>query len=205
MSWSGNSFQYAGRDNRRQAFSDKVYMLPYLDQAPIYNATNFDDFPWNPWETGSNLPQSARLPVFNCPSNGNTNANGPNGEFSYAINVGVINYSKDNTTIISGGNSRHNGLACYTNWAGESDAPFVSQPARTEPRTRSLTPSSVTVPCDTNSTGRKTMQMHHWSEPGGVNPHRNIRLALSEQRSDTVNDCGRHNARGASWASSFVG
>jgi len=204
MSWSGNAFQYGGRDDRRQAFSDKVYMLPYLDQAPIYNATNFDDFPWNPWNTGSNLPQSTRLPVFNCPSNGFTNGNGPNGEFSYSINVGVINYSKDDVNIISGGNSRHNGLACYTNWAGESD-PVVRMASVTDGTSNTVAYSEFGMaPCDTTDTGRKTKQMHTWSEPGGANPHRTVRQHCLNNVGH-VGDCGRHNGRGASWASSFIG
>jgi prepilin-type N-terminal cleavage/methylation domain-containing protein len=190
--------------DRRQAFSDKVYMLPYLDQAPMYNQTNWNDFPWNPWNTGSNLPQSARLPVFNCPSNAETNANGPNGEFSYAINIGVINYSTDNTNVISGTNGRHNGMACYTNWPGESDQ--VNRIAKFTDGTSNTAAYSEfgTVPCNPASTGRRTMQMHNWSEPGGANPHRLVRDHCLNNVGH-VGDCGRHNARGSSWASSFIG
>ncbi|MCA8996683.1 MAG: DUF1559 domain-containing protein, partial [Planctomycetaceae bacterium] len=203
MSWSSEG----NRDtlfDRRQAFSDKVYMLPYLDQAPIYNQTNFNDFPWNPWNTGSNLPQSSRLPVFNCPSNANVNANGPNGNFTYSINIGVVNYSKDNMNIISGGNSRHNGIACYTNWPGESD-PVVTLATVVDGSSNTVAYSEFgMVPCDTTDTGRRTMQMHNWSEPGGANPHRNVRDHCLNNVGH-VNDCGRHNARGSSWASSFIG
>lgn len=190
--------------DRRQAFSDKVYMLPYLDQSPLYNQTNWNDFPWNPWNTGSNLPQSARLPVFNCPSNANVNGNGAAGNFTYAINVGVINYSKDNTNIISGTNGRHNGIACYTNWPGESDNIIgINQIVDGTSNTVAYSEFGM-VPCDTTQTGRKTMQMHNWSEPGGANPHRNVRQHCLNNVAH-VGDCGRHNGRGASWASSFIG
>ncbi|RLS57849.1 MAG: DUF1559 domain-containing protein [Planctomycetota bacterium] len=190
--------------DRRQAFSDKVYMLPYLDQSPLYNQTNWNDFPWNPWNTGSNLPQSSRLPVFNCPSNAFTNGNGSNGEFSYAINVGVINYSKDDINVISGTNARHNGFACYTNWPGESDS--VVRMAHVSDGTSNTVAYSEfgSVPCDPSSTGRKSMQMHTWAEPGGANPHRLVRQHCLNNVGH-VGDCGRHNGRGSSWASSFIG
>ncbi len=202
MSWGRT--EPANNWDRRQAFSDKVYMLPYLDQAPMYNRTNFDDFPWNPWNTGSNLPQSARLPVFNCPSNANVNGNGSAGNFNYAINVGVVNYSPNNTNVVSGTNGRHNGFASYTNWPGESDPP-VNFAQVTDGLSNSVAYSEFgMVPCNPASTGRKTMQMHTWSEPGGVNAHRAVRDHCLNNVGH-INDCGRHDLRGSSWASSFIG
>ena len=202
MSWGRT--EPANNWDRRQAFSDKVYMLPYLDQAPMYNKTNFNDFPWNPWNTGSNLPQSARLPVFNCPSNANVNDNGSAGNFNYAINVGVVNFSTDNINVVSGTNGRHNGFASYTNWPGESD-PRVNFAQVTDGLSNSVAYSEFgMVPCNTASTGRKTMQLHTWSEPGGANPHRTVRDHCLANVGH-INDCGRHGLRGSSWASSFIG
>jgi hypothetical protein len=194
--------------DRRMAFSDKVYMLPYLDQAPIYNQTNFNDFPWNPWNTGSNLAQSSRLPVFNCPSNGYVNANGPNGNFTYAISVGVLNYAPDGTNVVSGRAQGgygwdHNGVACYTNWPGES-MQTVSVAAVSDGTSSTAAYSEFgMVPCNPAESKRQTMQMHNWVT-GERQPHQAIR----QQCLNTVGhvgDCGRHNGRGSSWASSFVG
>lgn len=52
------------------AFTDKVFLLPFLDRASEYNQTNFIDYPYNTtWFTGNNVAaQSGRIPVFNCPS-----------------------------------------------------------------------------------------------------------------------------------------
>ena len=202
MSWG--RINAADDWDRRQAFSDKVYMLPYLELGNLYQQTNFNDFPWNPWNTGSNLAQSGRLPVFNCPSNANVNANGPNGSFTYSINIGVINYSKDNTNVISGTNGRHNGLASYTNWPGESDPPVTfAQIADGTSNVAAYSEFGI-VPCDRTQTGKKTMQMHNWSEPGGANPHRTVRNHCLNNVGH-VDDCGRHDGRGSSWASSFIG
>ncbi len=190
--------------DRRQAFSDKVYMLPYLDQAPMYNQTNFNDFPWNPWNTGSNLPQSIRLPVFNCPSSpGSAGAAGPSGNFNYAISIGVVNYSTNDVNIISGRNGQHNGAACYTNWPGESDV-VVRFADFTDGLSNTMGYSEFgIVPCDPSSTGKKSMQMHNWTQTGN-NTHRLLRTNCLNSVPN-VNDCGRHNMRGSSWASSWVG
>ncbi len=201
MSWGRTPTN--GDWDRRQAFSDKVYMLPYLDQAPMFTNTNFNDFPWNPWNTGSNIDQSIRLPVFNCPSNGFINANGANGNFNYAINVGVLNYSR-NGTIISGQNVRnHNGIAHYTNWPGES-ANAVNIATITDGTSNTVAYSEFGMaPCDPTDTGNKTMQMHTWVQPAGAN-----HIVLRENclnNTAHVGDCGRHNLRGSSWASSFIG
>ena len=201
MSWG----RINGNQNwdRRQQFSDKVYMLPYIDQAPMYERTNWNDFPWSPWNTGSNIEQSARLPVFNCPSNGYINANGANGNFTYAINVGVLNYAP-NGTVVSGHHVRfHNGIAHYTNWPGESASP-VNISSVTDGTSNTVAYSEFgMVPCDTGQTGRKTMQMHHWVTAPGA-PHTTLRQECLNNVGH-VGDCGRHNGRGAAWAASFVG
>lgn len=205
MSWG----RINGNQNwdRRQSFSDKVFMLPYIDQAASYNLTNWNDFPWSPWNGGSNIQQSIRLPVFNCPSNGFVNANGANGNFTYAINVGVLNYSGTNpagTALVSGHHVRHhNGIAHYTNWPGES-ASAVNISSVTDGTSNTVAYSEFgMVPCDPNETGRTTMQLHTWVKAPGT-PHRNLRQVCLDS-TPHIGDCGRHNLRGSSWAASFVG
>jgi prepilin-type N-terminal cleavage/methylation domain-containing protein len=201
MSWGRT--EPANDWDRRQAFSDKVFMLPYLDQTPIYNATNFNDFPWNPWNTGSNLAQSGRLPVFNCPSNANVNGNGPRGNFTYAINIGVIDYSPNNVNIISGTYwlGKHNGLACYTNWPNESDPPVTVAQISDGTSVTAMYSEFGMVPCNTGETGKKTMQVHTWA---ASQPHRLMRQQCLNSVPH-IADCGRHDLRGSSWASSFTG
>ena len=202
MSWG--RIGDAGNWDRRQSFSDKVFMLPYIDQAPMYNRTNWNDFPWSPWNGGSNIDQSKRLPVFNCPSNAYLNANGANGNFNYAINVGVLNYSKNPSSgAVTSGNHvrRHNGIAHYTNWPGESADP-VNIAAIIDGTSNTAAYSEFgMVPCDPSETGRQTMQMHTWV--GGAT-HVDLRQNCLNSTAH-VGDCGRHNLRGSSWAASFVG
>ncbi|MBX3444875.1 MAG: DUF1559 domain-containing protein [Planctomyces sp.] len=199
MSWGRINF--ADDWGRRQSFSDKVFMLPYLDQGPMFNLTNWNDTPWNPWEPGSNVPQSRRLPVFNCPSNANVNPNGANGNFTYAINIGVLDFAPNNTNIVSGRTASHNGIGSYTNWPGESDAP-VTMASVTDGTSNTAAYSEFgMVPCNPAETGRKTMQLHNWASS---QPHRQLRQQCLNNVGH-VGDCGRHNLRGAGWAISFTG
>lgn len=74
------------------SFSEKVFLLPFLDRQGEYNMTNFQDLPYaGAWWTGTTnaAAQSIRLPVFNCPSQSYTPNGGPNGMFTYAVNIGV--------------------------------------------------------------------------------------------------------------------
>lgn len=47
----------------------RVGILPYLDQAPIYNKLNFNDSFWAA-ATGANVVlRGVKVPIYNCPSN----------------------------------------------------------------------------------------------------------------------------------------
>lgn len=187
--------------DRRQAFSDKVYLLPYLDQGPIYNQTDFNDFPWNVWNQNSNVAQSGRLPVFNCPSNANTAEAGPNGDFTYAINNGVMNYAPDDMNIVSGREGSHNGVAQYVGHRWVSNQPVgVSNMVDGSSNTAIYSEFGI-VPCNPSETGRQTMQVHTWVPNV---PHRQLREECLNNVGH-INNCGRHRLRGSSWAWSFVG
>lgn len=202
MSWG--RIGAGGNWDRRQSFSDKVYMLPYLDQAPMYNLTNWNDFPWNPWNQGSNIQQSARLPVFNCPSNAMpAGAAGSSGNFTYAINVGVLNFAPTGTIFSGDHVRRHNGIAHYTNWPGESANP-VNLANVTDGSSNTVAYAEFGIAsCQPTSTGRKTLQMHNWVTAPGA-PHAALRDNCLNNVGH-VGDCGRHNLRGSAWAASFVG
>ena len=77
------------RNNERHgAFSDKVFLLPYLDRASEYSLTNVDQRPWDSggWFGSENIQaHSGRLPVFNCPSQPYEVSGGAS-NFTYSIN-----------------------------------------------------------------------------------------------------------------------
>ena len=105
----------------RGVFSDKVFMLPYLDRTPEYQATNFDREPWdsNGWFGNSNITaQSKKLPVFNCPTQPYS-VGGGRANFTYAINMGTAGPNGQF------GEQNHNGLASYVGGNGASDRPVT--------------------------------------------------------------------------------
>lgn len=76
------------RESRAGAFSDKVPILPFLDQYSLYHRTNWHDEPWDQagWNgNGTNDHQRIVLPVFVCPSAPYTSPYGPGGRCTYAI------------------------------------------------------------------------------------------------------------------------
>ncbi len=106
------------------AFSDKVMMLPQLDQAPLYNQTNFMDSPWSAaWSGGSSniITQSQVLPVFVCPSVSRLPTQGPRGMFTYAINNGSMPRPYNGQS--------HNGFAAFL--GGTANPPDVPVTAGT--------------------------------------------------------------------------
>ncbi len=192
----------SGENNdRRQAFSDKVYLTPYLELANIHNQTNWNDFPYNAWNRGSNLAQSGRLPVFNCPSNGMPPGAGLQGSFTYAINNGVMGYSRDNVNKVSGSEGNHNGFACYVGEVGRGNRPVTFA---------TLTDGSSNVAAYSEfgitsynaalATNPRSMQLRTWVADI---PHKQMRTACYTVPS--IGDQGRHELRGSSWAWSFVG
>ena len=175
--------------DRQGTFSDKVFMLPYLDRGPDYNATNFNDFPWdsNGWfgNNSNTAVQSKRLPVFNCPSQP-YDAAGGQGNHTYAINLGEqINGKFDGS---------HNGMACYVGGGGTNDRP-VKMASVTDGTSNTVAYSEFVI--DGSGTINK-YQVHNWTA-GSQNTDAQARAdCLAVTSLD-----GRQNTRGTSWAWSW--
>ena len=120
MSWSR-------REEMTGAFSDKVYMLPFLDRNPEYNQINFNrsiwdsgapEFGYGSWWQDNAQSFSIRLPVFNCPSQPNELGNGA-ANFTYAINHGTSHHAPHavgNQAMTWNGD--HNGIASFVGGPG---------------------------------------------------------------------------------------
>ena len=196
-----NQFAINGGWNR--PYSDKVGMLPFLERGPEFNSINYQQWPFSSWSGDNRVAFSGRLPVFNCPSNAQPNANGPAANFTYAINMGVMNYSNNDVTRTSGWQTQHNGMASNTGLANESDPPvtFSTIPdgtsntaAYSEFGMASFRPEPI---------GQRGFQTKGWVN--GSNPHKLMRAECLAKTDSQDNSGGRHNMRGYGWAWSFMG
>jgi prepilin-type N-terminal cleavage/methylation domain-containing protein len=189
-------------NERQGTFSDKVYMLPMLERANEFGRVRNDQFPYAHWYRGDNTALSGRLPVFNCPSNANPNMNGPDGNFTYAINNGVQNYSGTGTTRINGWEGRHNGAASYIGQAGNSNPP-VTFASITDGSSNTAAYSEFAIDnFRPEPYAPKSFQVKTWA---GGNNHRELRQNCLATTASADNGGGRHAMRGAGWAWSFVG
>ena len=176
---------------RQGAFSDKVFLLPYLDRRAEYLSTDFNDFPWDSsgWFGNANIKaQSKRLPVFNCPSQP-YETNGGQANFTYAINMGTAGVNGQN------GDGAHNGLASYCGGGSPSDRP-VKMANLTDGTSNTGAYSEFLI--DGNGTPAN-QQVHDWATAGATD-------AATRQSCTLQNNLGgRPGMRGSSWAWSFVG
>ncbi len=178
-------------NERQGAFSDKVFMLPFLDRAPEYQSTNFNDFPWdsNGWFGNANIKaQSKRLPVFNCPSQPWTTGGGA-ANFTYAINMGTAGPNGQN------GDGNHNGMASYCGGGAPSDRP-VKMGSMTDGTSNTGAYSEFLI--DGGGTPQ-SQQVFDWASAGPTDAATRQSCILQN------NPGGRPGMRGASWAWSFVG
>ena len=87
-----------GPGGRRQ--SGFVQLLPYFDQAPLYNmisrggtaasvngSRNYDGFSWVPWDNNHRAVR-AMIPMLMCPSDGDTQEQRPRGKCNYMFSRG---------------------------------------------------------------------------------------------------------------------
>ncbi len=175
----------------RGTFSDKVFMLPFLDRAPEYQKTNFALEAWDStgWHGSQNqTAQSGRLPVFNCPSQV-YEANGGSANFTYAINLG--------TQISSTFDGAHNGLAAYVGAGGTSDRP-VRFASVADGTSNTVCYSEFVI--DGAGTPQK-QQVHNWGAGGATNVA--ARASCLAVPANSLS--GRQSMRGSSWAWSFMG
>ena len=86
IGWNPNQ----GLDYRAGQFTDKVLLLPFMEGGNLYDQTNFAGRPWDVagWGGSDNLYQSARLPMFLCPSNYSGAKYGIAGNHTYATCIG---------------------------------------------------------------------------------------------------------------------
>ena len=181
---------------RQGAFSDKLMIAPYIDRSNEWNTTNFTTFPYDSlgWFGNSNIAaQSARIPVFNCPSQSYTIAGGQ-ANFTYAINIGIEgNYNGQTRTA-----GTHNGLACYVGGGGNSDSP-VTFGSISDGSSNTAAYAEFLI----DGTGTpQTQQVHTWVGDINQPPAFNRTACIT---TGVGNLSGRQPERGASWAWSFQG
>jgi prepilin-type N-terminal cleavage/methylation domain-containing protein/prepilin-type processing-associated H-X9-DG protein len=192
------------------AFSDKLMMASYLDRSNEYYATNRDAPAWDPyWGTGNNtLAQSVRIPVLNCPSNDGT-IRGGNGNFTYAINAGVMKYG----TSTNGVNGHHNGIASYHGYVDGNCNP--SNLSDSTVRFRDITDGSsntaaysefVIYGSEQVSPNSRKYTVYNWAQG---NTHIELRQSCQNNFNSNNNagdpDPFRINLRGGTWAWAFIG
>ncbi len=109
----------AAGDSRIQSWSEKVMLLPYVEQQNSYDLSNWYEAPYDPWGWNGNQniqTQSVELGLFNCPSNSNEHLGG-RANFTYAVNTGTSHVShrinSQNTGVTNPGNARGNGMVAF--------------------------------------------------------------------------------------------
>ncbi|MBI3866203.1 MAG: DUF1559 domain-containing protein [Planctomycetia bacterium] len=184
-------------NERQGAFSDKYMMLPMLDRAPEFNATNLRDFPYDSlgwFGTTNKTCQSGRLPVFNCPSQPYSIAGGA-ANFTYAINTGVTGQYGGSTRGVDG---RHNGLSSYCGAGADSDSP-VNFRNITDGSSNTVAYAEFVI--DAGGPSAPKYQVKTWSGDAWTQTPQQLRAGCLT----TTGNSGRNPERGASWAWSFMG
>lgn len=204
-------------DSRQQSWSDKVMLLPFLEQTAAYDQTNWAAQPYDPWGWHGNdniATQSTKLSMFNCPSN-KTEQQGGRANFTYAVNTGTSHQAphrqagRSNTNV-----PRANGMVAFMRYDNryplndprrDPNDPMVSF-ASIKDGTSNTASYSEFVVADTtrNDPTRKAHQKYqvynHWANGSNTNEVRNDCLAQGANF-----DVGRWQMRGAGWAWSFSG
>jgi prepilin-type N-terminal cleavage/methylation domain-containing protein/prepilin-type processing-associated H-X9-DG protein len=111
VGWEDNN--WSDSPARDQNWSMKVYLLPYLDRADIYNAANLDLYSngipaWNWGNDANSTLRRARIETYLCPSDYHYDHNDPHATSqSYAANMGTVRVYN---------NWRLNGIAYAPGW-----------------------------------------------------------------------------------------
>jgi len=180
------------------AFSDKVFLLPYLDRATEFNLTNVTQSPWNSaglMGTNNIAGQSGRLPVFNCPTQTFV-ANGGQANFTYSINMGSVGPNGQNSNGFHNGFCSYNGTDNGTNLCDQivSTASFSDGTSNTAAYAEFIIDGLGTPPAQ---------QVHNWATAGATDAA--TRQACLAVTSPSGRQNGSGENRGGSWAWSFVG
>lgn len=211
-------------NGQQGAFSDKVGLLPFLERNNEYKLTNFSNFPYDSmgfYGNANALGQSARIPVFNCPSN-NGRVAGGRANFTYAVNMGVMNYNPAaavniNLSWVDGISGSHNGFGSYhgrlrttngLNFFGDSVVRFSD--LQTDGSSNTAAYSEFVIygrNCNAGDLENRKYQIY--ASPSGIN-QRYLRLnCLRNFRdnrlvSDVLGSPNRCRRRGASFAWSWI-
>jgi len=205
-------------------FSDKFYLLPYLERANEYNQSNVSLPPYDSlgfFDNSNILGQSARIPVFNCPSNHGRVAGG-SANFTYAINMGVMNYNptatlNNNLGAVSGFTGEHNGIGSYhgagivNNFRLVSDGVVRFSDMNTDGTSNTAVYSEFVIyGKNCNDADENNDRFQIYAPAAGVN-HVVLRTNCLRQFtnsnlvSDVLGDPTRCKRRGASFAWSWIG
>lgn len=187
---------------RQGAFTDKVMMLPYLDQKAAHQKVNYNDFPWDSggWFGSANIQSmSLRLPVFLCPTEPHETKGGA-ANFTYAINHGVQPFNQNGT-------GRHNGFAAVFGLPsnGTNPDPSAVRSAMVSDGL-SMTAAYAEIAVDPGVGYNPRYSMHDWTW-GGSNPATNRQICNNFTQANWINntDAGRAGMKGSSWGWAFGG
>ncbi|MCA9064507.1 MAG: DUF1559 domain-containing protein [Planctomycetaceae bacterium] len=202
VGWN-HGIEGSGRDSRQGAFTDKVYLLPYLERDNEYKLVNVNDTPYCPgWLGGNAAALSGTLPVFNCPSNPEPAADNRTSH-TYAINNGVI-YGRASSRGVTWGGTKPNGLASYTGGLWDVENNIVIKMSSVSDGTSNTAAYAEFLPrqaADQGQSGPKTTQPHGWVGNSGMDAD-----TLRQACLDATNiEWDRAPMRGAGWAWSFIG
>ncbi len=109
--WRDNN--WSNEPDRDNNWSMKVFLLPYLDRADVYNAANLDLYAngipaWNWGNDPNSTLRRARLEVFLCPSDPHFDHSNPHATSQ--------NYAPNGGTIRAYNNWRSNGITYAPGW-----------------------------------------------------------------------------------------
>lgn len=194
---------------RHGQFTDKVMMLPYIEQQQLWDQTNMNLGPWDTggWHGNHNrLAHSVRIPVFLCPSSAYEAGRGRAANHNYAVSLGLLPSTLDTNGFGSGGPHEHDGYASVVGpvdtWSDyddpRTDANFTDGLSNTiayAEITRDPTP-----PGGQQHVGKIQHQVRDWISCSNLDDCRNACL----QQTNPL-DPGRRGYKGASFAWAFTG
>ena len=200
-----------GGGNFQNSFSDKFFLLPYMERTAEFDNTNqnIEPFDSGGWFGNANIQtQSIRIPIFNCPSNANILAQG-RANFTYAINHGTSHISHTGGQAIMADNSRHNGVAAFigpndpNHWL--KNDPIVNMASILDGTSNTAAYSEFVIQSENaqqakwvNDKRRARAQVFTWATGNDTS---SMRLNCLSQTGFS----GRPDMRGRSWAWSFMG
>ena len=208
--------------DRHQDWSEKVMLLPFLEQKPIFdnsqlvptaaNPTGAAPYePWG-WQGNANIQtQSVKLPVFNCPSNTTEHQSG-RANFTYAVNMGTSHAPPHATGAQArfGDAGRTNGMIAYMDMGGciagcGNNDPMVKFASVSDGTTNTafyseFVVSDLTKRDPANKSHQKFQVYNHWAVGSNTSEVRANCLAQGANFDDQ-----RWRMRGAGWAWGFMG